>query len=1195
MKIALDMQSRQTAGSRERGIGRYSLSLARAMLRLGRPHEFSILLNGVFDRSLDLVMADFEVEADDPRISVYQTLPHSTEWTAADSWRHKASELLRESFLAAKGFDFVHCTSLFESPMDDSSTSWGQVPNRALQGVTLYDLIPYVFQEIYLQEPAMRSYYLRKIQELRRADLLLAISDFSRHEAIERLGVDPRRVVNIAGAADTRFRVVQIAPTRREQLLHRFGLGKFIMYTGGIDYRKNIERLIEAYAVLPERIIAAYQLVIVCSVQPGQREVLLRLASSHGLAADRVVMTGFVSDEDLVDFYNLCDLFVFPSWCEGFGLPALEAMQCGAPVLAAGTSSLPEVVGLTDALFDPYSIQDMATKIIHALEDEGFRRCLVEHGKQHVRRFTWENSATIALDAMEEVHAQRVENRTASVNVPFGAKTRPRMAFVSPLPPSRSGISGYSAQLLPFLDAHYDITLICVGGEVSDDYLASSFPVRTPAWLAKNASQFERVIYQFGNSDHHSHMFDLLERVPGTVVLHDFWLSNVLEYIQLYENQPCIWDQHLHYSHGWPALSRRQGEGHDIPLVNEYPCNRKVIDSAVGLIVHSQFSADLVADWYGPELLDGVRLVNSQKAVVANVDKNAAKTRLGFPTDEALICSFGFIHSTKHSLRLAKSFLASSLYREGKARLVLVGQNADGEYGHDIAQVAAQSAGRISFTGFVSDADYSLYLHAADAAVQLRGMSRGETSAAALDCLAHQVALVINDNGAFSQIPDEAVIRIPAEFDDTALVQELDRLLVDNVRLAQLRARGTTYLQRECHPARVAEGYRDAIEHFYECHAVALRTRLVDRMSRISARVPASADDQDNAVAAVVVNFPDNAAKPVLYLHGDVLPQLAEREPQRLREWFVDTSQSRRTELLRVDEATYFNAIVETAAFLGVDAIRMPNQGFDLRGEDVVLLGSHAVLALPASRGLQRLLRDARSCGATLACYWPNLEVDLDQQGAEGISGPLLALLPAIARIMVGSERAARFVLDHIALGGALLGSRPPSVHLPECEAAMAADNVRQLVLNGDAPGWRRANPSPARARAWLATDSALMTQSGVLRDGFYQTQGDAGFLVYGPYAALAPGRYRLSVFGKLAASAGGDVRLEVAADKGRDILHQGNLSAGFWHLEEVDLTVQQAVRDVEIRIWVPASAQMAFRGYYFLPLQHPSETGETP
>jgi glycosyltransferase involved in cell wall biosynthesis len=237
MKIALDMQSRQTTGSRERGIGRYSLSLAKAMLHQGQSHEFSILLNGVFDRTVEQVRADFDAAADDPRIQVYQTLPNSTEWTSEDAWRHKASEYLRESYLAAQGFDFVHCTSLFESPMDDSSTSWGQVANGALHGVTLYDLIPYAFPETYLAELPMRTSYLRKIQDLRKADLLLAISEYSRREAIDRLDIDPARVVNIAGAADDRFRRIEVTSAQRDKLLGRFGLGRFVMYTGGIDHR----------------------------------------------------------------------------------------------------------------------------------------------------------------------------------------------------------------------------------------------------------------------------------------------------------------------------------------------------------------------------------------------------------------------------------------------------------------------------------------------------------------------------------------------------------------------------------------------------------------------------------------------------------------------------------------------------------------------------------------------------------------------------------------------------------------------------------------------------------------------------------------------------------------------------------------------------------------------------------------------
>ena len=108
--------------------------------------------------------------------------------------------------------------------------------------------------------------------------------------------------------------------------------------------------------------------------------MLEQLAARHGMSRDELVLTGYVPDEDLVALYNLCALFVFPSWHEGFGLPALEAMRCGAPVIAANSSSLPEVVGWEDALFAPRSDDAMADKMTRALTDSSFRAELVRRG-----------------------------------------------------------------------------------------------------------------------------------------------------------------------------------------------------------------------------------------------------------------------------------------------------------------------------------------------------------------------------------------------------------------------------------------------------------------------------------------------------------------------------------------------------------------------------------------------------------------------------------------------------------------------------------------------------------------------------------------------------------------------------------------------------------------------------------------------
>src|SRR5690606_33453296 len=101
-----------------------------------------------------------------------------------------------------------------------------------------------------------------------------------------------------------------------------------------------------------------------------------------------LIFTDYITDEELVQLYNLCKLFVFPSWHEGFGLPALEAMACGAPVIGANTTSLPEVIGLDDALFDPFNVASITQRMQLALTDENFRKTLIQHAEQQVKKFS---------------------------------------------------------------------------------------------------------------------------------------------------------------------------------------------------------------------------------------------------------------------------------------------------------------------------------------------------------------------------------------------------------------------------------------------------------------------------------------------------------------------------------------------------------------------------------------------------------------------------------------------------------------------------------------------------------------------------------------------------------------------------------------------------------------------------------------
>ncbi|SMB98229.1 Glycosyltransferase involved in cell wall bisynthesis [Thermanaeromonas toyohensis ToBE] len=402
MRIIIDLQGAQTE-SRFRGIGRYSLALAQAIARNAGAHEIWLALNGLFtDNVLDILQA-FQGLIPTDRIRVFEVPGPVAEQDPHNFWRARAAEVVREHFLLSLKPDFVFVSSLFEGFVDDGVTSIGLLTTGKSTAVILYDLIPLLNAETYLQNEQIRHWYYRKLHFLKNAGLLLAISDYSRREAIEALNLPQDRVVNISTGVDDRFRPVNISTEQQITLRARYGLSRpFIMYTGGFDHRKNLERLITAYARLPDTLRREYQLVLIGRVSEVDKVRLQQVKNKVRLAADDVVLTGYIPDEDLLALYNMATLFVLPSWYEGFGLPALEAMACGVPTLGSNCTSIPEVIGWKEALFDPLNIDSIAAKITQALSDEEFRARLREHGIKQARKFSWDESARRVLDVFEQ-------------------------------------------------------------------------------------------------------------------------------------------------------------------------------------------------------------------------------------------------------------------------------------------------------------------------------------------------------------------------------------------------------------------------------------------------------------------------------------------------------------------------------------------------------------------------------------------------------------------------------------------------------------------------------------------------------------------------------------------------------------------------------------------------------------------------
>jgi glycosyltransferase involved in cell wall biosynthesis len=402
MRIVIDLQAAQT-GNRFRGIGRYATSFALAMARNAGEHEIWLVLNAAFPESIVDIRHTFDGIVPNQRIRIFKTPTPADEIDGANAWRVRAAEIIREHFIQRLRPDVVLLGSLFEGFVDTAVTSVGAFSAAGNTAVILYDLIPLRNQAVYLPTPAHLQHYERKIASLRKAGLLLAISDYSRQDAIAALGLEHDRVVSISAAIDAHFQPRHYPSHEVTALRERFGITrKMVLYApGGFDARKNFEGLIQAYTLLPSYLRADHQLVIVSRISDGDRASLTRLRTQAGIADDEFVLTGYVSEDELVALYNLATLFVFPSKYEGFGLPALEAMACGAPTIGADSTSVPEVIGWEDALFDPASAQSIADKMVQVLSDEGLRAQLREHGLRQAGKFSWDTSAKRAIAEFE--------------------------------------------------------------------------------------------------------------------------------------------------------------------------------------------------------------------------------------------------------------------------------------------------------------------------------------------------------------------------------------------------------------------------------------------------------------------------------------------------------------------------------------------------------------------------------------------------------------------------------------------------------------------------------------------------------------------------------------------------------------------------------------------------------------------------
>ncbi len=374
MRLGFDMQALQSVNSIG-GIGSYNRSLLSRLIELHPENEYELFFNGRYD------------VREQPFVKSANTHVHAIRYLRGhdlnpfNQWIQMAQYRLRT-------FDLFHILSPFEP---QTHTVIAEKP-RSRTVVTIYDFIPLIFKNHYLNSPIQFRLYSDRLNILKSATLLVSISEATRRDAVDLVGLAPEKIVNVGIAPSSHFQKLDSSSAQAVSAIkEKYGLhGPFVLTVSNLDHRKNLATLLRAFASLPDFILREFSLIVVCNSNPDYVKRDKNVSDLLEQSPARVKFLYSIPVDELVALYNSCHLFVYASLYEGGGLPVMEAMKCGAPVLASNTSSIPEYIGRADALFDPQDQENIAHSILRVLADEGLRSELARCQEEYAKNFSWD-------------------------------------------------------------------------------------------------------------------------------------------------------------------------------------------------------------------------------------------------------------------------------------------------------------------------------------------------------------------------------------------------------------------------------------------------------------------------------------------------------------------------------------------------------------------------------------------------------------------------------------------------------------------------------------------------------------------------------------------------------------------------------------------------------------------------------------
>ena len=801
MNIAFDSVAQLGPMSKNRGIGNYADSQFRTLLKMDGENRYFFF--NVFE--------DSDVFWEEERAGQIKETDFlcikGREFLNADGFREFYGELIK-SYLRKNKIDVFYITSPFDGHLPPYKKEWF---NGVKTVATVYDIIPYVMKSHYFPGKHEIDWYMERIDMLRWVDRLLVISQSVKDDLVNYLNFNPDKIDVIWGAPSDMFKEIDVSKEDEDSLRKRYHIdGDFVMCTGGDDERKNLAGLIEAFSMLPKPLLDRFQLVIVCKLQQVSVERYTALAKEKGIG-DRLVLTNFVTDEELVQLYNLANLVVFPSVYEGFGLPVVEAWACGTGVVTSNNSSLRQIAGDAAVLVDPHSIKDIARGMEEALE--GDLEVLARKGKARLELFTWEKVASLTQASLERVFSKDDTEKKQMKSPKY------KIAFFTPLPPLQSGISDYSTDMITALADYFDIDIYVDKGytpEVTLPDNTSIFPYKS---YEGNRKLYRETVFQMGNSNYHEYMWPYIRKWGGLVVLHDYNMHGVVQSKTLFnqhnekEYRELIMEDLTDAE--CQACMNAVGNSQAMDSVRiQYEINGFITNHADKIIVHSDEAKEKLLR---RDISRDVKRIRHYARIEPLEEAKKAKEKLGIPERCILFAAFGHVHETKRVIPILRAF--ARLSREEPDAMLLFGGKMDSNLEKDFEKAVTelQLEDKIKVTGYLDLDAFLDYMNATDICLNLRWPYNGETSGSLMRMLAKGKCIMVNNMGSFSEVPDDCCVKLPSvehmteRQEISTIYEEMLKLCEDTDLRLGISANAREYAERELDVNIIAEQYRDYI------------------------------------------------------------------------------------------------------------------------------------------------------------------------------------------------------------------------------------------------------------------------------------------------------------------------------------------------------------------------------------------------